>query len=198
MKKIDSVDLKIMQIITTDARIPIKEISDICGVSRAAVHQRITRLTNAGIITGSAYNVIPKSVGYSTCTYVGIKLERGSMYKKVAAQLKNIVEIVECHFTTGPYTMLVKLYSRNNEHLMDLLNNRIQKIPGVVSTETLISLEETFTRNIPVVLPNSDDKASTRKMKALLERINSSIFLMNEDDDTEEDELPLPEDADEL
>jgi Lrp/AsnC family transcriptional regulator for asnA, asnC and gidA len=186
MKKIDSVDLKIMQIITTDARIPIKEISDICGVSRAAVHQRIIRLTNAGIITGSGYNVIPKSVGYTTCTYVGIKLERGSMYKEVATQLKDIVEIVECHFTTGPYTMLVKLYSRNNEHLMDLLNNHIQKIPGVVSTETLISLEETFSRNIPVVLPNGDDKSSSRKMKSLLERINSSIFFIDEDDDVDE------------
>ncbi len=186
MKKIDSVDLKIMQIITTDARIPIKEISDICGVSRAAVHQRIIRLTNAGIITGSGYNVIPKSVGYTTCTYVGIKLERGSMYKEVATQLKDIVEIVECHFTTGPYTMLVKLYSRNNEHLMDLLNNHIQKIPGVVSTETLISLEETFSRNIPVVLPNGDDKSSSRKMKSLLERINSSIFFIDEEDDVDE------------
>lgn len=186
MKKIDSVDLKIMQIITTDARIPIKEISDICGVSRAAVHQRIIRLTNACIITGSGYNVIPKSVGYTTCTYVGIKLERGSMYKEVATQLKDIVEIVECHFTTGPYTMLVKLYSRNNEHLMDLLNNHIQKIPGVVSTETLISLEETFSRNIPVVLPNGDDKSSSRKMKSLLERINSSIFFIDEEDDVDE------------
>lgn len=189
MKKIDSIDLKIMQIITTDARVPIKDISDECGVSRAAIHQRITRLTNAGIITGSAYNVIPKSVGYTTCTYVGIKLERGSMYKEVAAQLKNIVEIVECHFTTGPYTMLVKLYCRNNEHLMDLLNNHIQMIEGVVSTETLISLDETFSRNIPVVLPKSDDKMlQDKKMKMMLERINSSIFLMNEFGNTEEEE----------
>ena len=186
MKKIDSVDLKIMQIITTDARVPIKEISDECGVSRAAVHQRITRLTNAGIITGSAYNVIPKSVGYSTCTYVGIRLERGSMYKEVAAKLNSIVEIVECHFTTGPYTMLVKLYCRNNEHLMDLLNNHIQMIEGVVSTETLISLDETFSRNIPVVLPQSDDKlVRDRKMKMMVDRINSGFYLMKEGDDNE-------------
>ena len=192
MKKIDSVDLKIMQVITTDARVPIKDIADECGVSRAAVHQRITRLTNAGIITGSAYNVIPKSVGYSTCTYVGIRLERGSMYKEVAAQLKSIVEIVECHFTTGSYTMLAKLYCRNNDHLMDLLNNHIQMIPGVVSTETLISLEESFSRNIPVVLPECGDKVQQeRRMKAMLERINSSIFLMNEfeeSDDTKENQ----------
>lgn len=190
MKKIDSVDLKIMQIITTDARVPIKEISDICGVSRAAVHQRIMRMTDAGIITGSGYNVIPKSVGFSTCTYVGIKLERGSMYKEVAAELKKIVEIVECHFTTGTYTMLIKLYSRNNDHLMDLLNNHIQKIVGVVSTETLISLEETFSRNIPVVLPDSGDKAcDQRRMKALLDRINASVFLDGFDDTSAEKDI---------
>ena len=73
------------------------------------------------------------------------------MYKRVAAELDKIPEIVECHFTTGPYTMLVKLYSRDNEHLMDLLNNRIQEISGVISTETLISLEQSISRSVPVM-----------------------------------------------
>ena len=88
-------------------------------------------------------------MGYSTCTYVGLNLERGSMYKKVVAELQEIPEIIECHFTTGPYTMLVKLYARDNEQLMDLLNNHMQTIPGVVSTETLISLEQSIKREIP-------------------------------------------------
>ena len=103
-----------------------------------------------GVITGSGFDVSPKSLGYSTCTYVGLNLERGSMYKDVVARLLNIPEIVECHFTTGPYTMLIKLYARDNEQLMDLLNNKMQTIPGVVSTETLISLEQSIKREIAV------------------------------------------------
>lgn len=110
---------------------------------------RVQHLVEKGIITGSGFYVNPKSLGYSTCTYVGLNLERGSMYKKVVAELQEIPEIVECHFTTGPYTMLIKLYARDNEQLMDLLNNRMQTIPGVVSTETLISLEQSIKREIP-------------------------------------------------
>ena len=151
MEKIDNLDKKILEIISCNARIPFKDVAQECGVSRAAIHQRVQRLIEAGVITGSGYTVCPKSIGYSTCTYVGIKLERGSMYKRVAAELDKIPEIVECHFTTGPYTMLVKLYSRDNEHLMDLLNNRIQEISGVISTETLISLEQSISRSVPVM-----------------------------------------------
>jgi Lrp/AsnC family transcriptional regulator for asnA, asnC and gidA len=103
-----------------------------------------------GVITGSGFDVNPKSLGYSTCTYVGITLERGNMYKDVVECLLEIPEIVECHFTTGPYTMLVKLYARDNEQLMDLLNNKMQGIKGVVATETLISLEQSIKREIPV------------------------------------------------
>lgn len=183
MKKVDQLDLKILQIITMDARVPFKDVAEVCGVSRAAIHQRVLRLTEAGVITGSGYNVQPKQIGYSTCTYVGIKLERGSMYKEVACELEKIQEIVECHFTTGPYTMLIKLYSRDNEHLMDLLNNHIQEIPGVVSTETLISLEQSFSRQIPVVLPVEDEDSGSRKMKALIERMNAAGVIV---DDPEE------------
>jgi Lrp/AsnC family transcriptional regulator for asnA, asnC and gidA len=103
---------------------------------------------------GSGFDVNPKSLGYSTCTYVGITLERGSMYKNVVECLHEIPEIVECHFTTGPYTMLVKLYARDNEQLMHLLNGRLQDIPGVVATETLISLEQSIKRDIPVSFEN--------------------------------------------
>ena len=123
-----------------------------CGVSRAAIHQRVQHLIAGGVITGSGFDVNPKSVGYSTCTYVGINLERGSMYKDVVQQLLTIPEIVECHFTTGSYTMLLKVYARDNEQLMDLLNNKMQMIPGVVSTETLISLDQSIKREIPVHL----------------------------------------------
>lgn len=147
--KIDKLDRKILSILSTNARIPFKDVATQCGVSRAAIHQRVQHLVEKGIITGSGFYINPKSLGYSTCTYVGLNLERGSMYKKVVAELQEIPEIIECHFTTGPYTMMIKLYARDNEQLMDLLNNRMQTIPGVVSTETLISLEQSIKREIP-------------------------------------------------
>lgn len=152
MEKIDNLDKKILSILSKNARIPFKDVAAECGVSRAAIHQRVQHLIAGGVITGSGFDVNPKSVGYSTCTYVGINLERVSMYKDVVQQLLTIPEIVECHFTTGSYTMLLKVYARDNEQLMDLLNNKMQMIPGVVSTETLISLDQSIKREIPVHL----------------------------------------------
>lgn len=150
MDKIDNLDRKILSILSKNARIPFKDVAAECGVSRAAIHQRVQHMVDGGTITGSGFDVNPKSLGYSTCTYVGLNLERGSMYKKVVERLINIPEIVECHFTTGPYTMLLKLYARDNEQLMQLLNGKLQQIPGVVSTETLISLEQSIKREIPI------------------------------------------------
>ncbi len=151
MEKIDDLDRRILEIIMHNARIPSKDVAAVCGVSRAAVHQRIQRMIDLEVITGSGYHVDTKILGYHTCSYIGVKLERASMYREVLPELEKIGEVIECHFTTGPYTMLCKLYAYNNEHLMDLLNNRIQSIPGVVSTETLISLEHSFSREVPVV-----------------------------------------------
>ena len=150
MTKLTTTDRKILAALSQNARVAMKDVASECGLSRAAVHQRMQRLIDKGIITGSGITVNPKWLGYSTCTYVGLNLERGNMYKDVVGQLKQIPEVVECHFTTGPYTMLIKLYARDNEQLMDLLNNRLQEIPGVVSTETLISLDQSIMRSTPV------------------------------------------------
>ena len=151
MEKIDALDMKILSILSKNARIAFNDVAAECNVSRAAIHQRVQHLIEDGVITGSGFDVNPKSLGYSTCTYVGITLDRGNLYKKVVEKLQHIPEIVECHFTTGPYTMLVKLYARDNEQLMDLLNNQLQSIDGVVATETLISLEQSIKREVPVV-----------------------------------------------
>ena len=150
MDKIDKLDKKILSILSLNARIPFKDVAAECGVSRAAIHQRVQHLIENGVIVGSGFHVNPKSLGYPTCTYVGLNLERGSMYRNVVEQINTIPEVIECHFTTGSYTMLVKLFAKDNEQLMDLLNNKIQSIPGVVSTETLISLEQSIKREIPI------------------------------------------------
>ncbi len=83
MEKIDNLDRKILGILSKNARIPFKDVAAECGVSRAAIHQRVQHLMEDGFITGSGFDVNPKSLGYSTCTYVGLNLERGNMYKKV-------------------------------------------------------------------------------------------------------------------
>lgn len=150
IEKIDALDLQILEIISQNARTPFKEVAAECGVSRAAIHQRVQRMIDLNVIIGSGYHVNPKVLGYRSCTYIGIRLEKGSLYKEVAPELEKIPEIVECHFTTGPYTMLVKLFARDNEHLMDLLNNRIQEIKGVIATETLISLDQSIKREVPI------------------------------------------------
>ena len=144
MEKIDNLDRRILQIIMKNARIPSKDVAVECGVSRAAIHQRIQRMIDT------------KVLGYATCTYIGVKLERGSMYRDVVPELEKIREVVECHFTTGPYTMLIKLYARDNQHLMELLNGKIQHIPGVTETETLISLEMSMNREIPVTFDEEE------------------------------------------
>lgn len=150
MEKIDNLDRKILEIVMRNARIPSKDVAVVCGVSRAAIHQRIQRMIDLKVITGSGYHVNPKVLGCTTCTYIGVKLEKGSMYKDVVPELEKIPEVVECHFTTGPYTMLIKLYARDNQHLMELLNDKIQMIHGVVATETLISLDQSMNREIPI------------------------------------------------
>ena len=100
MEKLDSLDKEILKIIGKNARKPFIEVAELCGVSRAAVHQRVQKLIDMKVIEGSGYHVNAQKVGYNTCTYIGIKLEKGSMYKDVVPELKKIPEIVECHFTT--------------------------------------------------------------------------------------------------
>ena len=150
MEKIDELDKRILDIISKNARTPFKDIADECGVSRAAIHQRVQRLTEVGIIMGSGYHINPKKLGYRTCTYIGLSLAKGSMYKEVIEELKKIPEIVEANYTTGSYSVIVKLYARDNEHLMTLLNECIQEIPGVTNTETMISLDQSIKKELPI------------------------------------------------
>ncbi len=147
---LDDVDLKILDIITQNARIPFKDVAKEVGVSRAAVHQRVNRMIDLKVIIGSGYHINPNKVEFKTCSYIGIFLDKGGLFSEVVEKLKLIPEIVECHYTTGQYAIFIKVYAKDNEHLKRILSGRIQKIPGIASTETFISLEESFKRTIPV------------------------------------------------
>lgn len=148
--QLDDIDLRILDIISKNARIPFKDVAAEVGVSRAAVHQRVNRMIDLHVIIGSGYHIDPKKIDFKTCTYIGVFLEKGSLYSTVAEKLREIQEIVECHYTTGQYAIFVKVYAKDNEHLRDILSDKIQKIAGVASTETFISLDETFKREVPI------------------------------------------------
>lgn len=150
MEKIDELDRKILRIITQNARIPFKEVAEECGVSRAAVHQRVQKMFDNGVITGSSYQVQPKMLGYQLCVYIGITMEKASMYNQVIAALEQIPEVVEAQYTLGAYGLLIKVFAHDNEHLLSLLNTKIQEIPGVANTETLTTLAQPIYRQIPI------------------------------------------------
>lgn len=147
---IDSLDRKILALITENARIPYLEVARECNVSGAAIHQRIQRLTRLGVIIGSEFKIDPKKIGFHTCAYMGIFLESASLYPEVVKKLRDIPEIVQCHYTTGNYSIFIKVYTRNNEDLKHVLVDKLQAIPGIARTETFISLEESFNRHLPL------------------------------------------------
>ena len=148
--QIDTLDKKILSLITKNARIPFLEVARECGVSGAAIHQRIQRLMNIGVIKGSEFIINPGKIGYHTCAFMGIFLKKASLFDKVVTMLESIPQIVECHYTTGQYAIFIKIYAHNNEHLKSILHNKLQAITGISATETIISLEESFKRQIPI------------------------------------------------
>ena len=150
MEKIDELDRKILRIITQNARIPFKDVAAEVGVSRAAVHMRVQKMFDNGVITGSSYHVHPKSLGYQLCVYIGITMEKASMYNQVIAALQKIPEVVEAQYTLGAFGLLVKVFARDNEHLLQILNSQIQEIPGVANTETLTTLAQPIFRQLPI------------------------------------------------
>lgn len=146
--QIDEIDRKILSYLVKDARMPFLEIARSCNVSGAAIHQRVKRLEAAGIITGSRLLVKPEALGINICAFIQISLSESNKYPLVIESLKQIPEVVECHFVTGRYALLVKIYCLSNEHLMELIVNTFQKIPYIQSTETVISLQEPIERQI--------------------------------------------------
>jgi Lrp/AsnC family transcriptional regulator for asnA, asnC and gidA len=147
--QIDSLDKKILSILTKNARIPFLEVARACNISGAAVHQRVQRLSKLGIISGSQFNVDPKMLGFKTCAFVGIFLDNAALFNSVSEKLIKIPEITQCHYITGQWAMFVEVYSRDNEHLRIILADKIQSITGVSRTETFISLDVLIDRQMP-------------------------------------------------
>jgi Lrp/AsnC family transcriptional regulator for asnA, asnC and gidA len=149
MVQLDALDKKILKLIVDDARKPFLEVARACNVSGAAIHQRIQKLTKAGIIKGSEFILDSERIGYETCAYMGIYLKEPEQFTIVTKALMKIPEVVECHYTTGQYDLFIKIYAKNNQHLLSIIHNKLQPL-GLSRTETLISFKETFKRNLPI------------------------------------------------
>ena len=149
--KIDGTDKKILIELTSNSRTPILEISRKIGISGAAIHQRIRKLKDSGLISGQHLKLNPKALGYTTLAFIGVYFDKAERNSQAIREMKKIPEILECHYTTGNWSVLIKVLCKNNEHLMTLLNKQIQSINGVSRTETFISLEQQIDRQISII-----------------------------------------------
>ena len=147
---IDGIDKKILRTLMEDARIPILEIARNVDISGAAIHQRLRKLEKSGIISGSKFIINPKMLGYETEAFIGVYLDKAIQNPEAIKQLKKVPEVLECHYTTGNWNVLIKILCKDNADLMHLLNNEIQTISGVSRTETFISLDQQIERQITI------------------------------------------------
>ena len=147
---IDGLDKVILKALMTNARKSINEIAKTAGISGAAVHQRLKKLEKTNLIAGSQLVINPKVLGYKTMAFIGIYLDKAIRNPEAIKQLEKIPEVIECHYTTGNWSTLIKILCEYNQHLMNVLNHKIQTIEGVSRTETFISLDQQIKRQIQI------------------------------------------------
>ncbi|WP_278996634.1 Lrp/AsnC family transcriptional regulator [Prevotella disiens] len=147
---LDKLDKKILCLIAEDARIPFLEVARECKVSGAAIHQRIQKLTNLGVLKGSQFVIDPEKIGFETCAYMGLNLKNPENFDEAVEALKKIPEIVECHYTTGEYDLFIKVYAHNNRHLLDIIHDKLQVL-GLSRSVSLISYNAVIDRPLPII-----------------------------------------------
>lgn len=147
---LDQLDKKILCLIAEDARIPFLEVARECKVSGAAIHQRIQKLTNLGVLKGSQFIIDPEKIGFETCAYLGLNLKNPENFDEVVESLKKIPEIVECHYTTGEYDLFIKVYAHNNHHLLTIIHDKLQVL-GLSRSVSLISYNAVIDRPLPII-----------------------------------------------
>ena len=146
---LDELDEKILSMIVENARVPFLEVARACNVSGAAIHQRVQKLTNLGVVNGSEYIVDPEKLGYETCAFVGLFLTSPSTFDFVVKELEKIPEVIECYYTTGQYDLLIKVVAKNNKDLLRIIHSELQPL-GLARTETLISFKDAFKKRFPI------------------------------------------------
>jgi Lrp/AsnC family transcriptional regulator, regulator for asnA, asnC and gidA len=146
----DDIDKQILAILMKDANTPYSDIAKKIHVSGGTVHVRMRRLTQIGIVTGASLSIDYTKLGYDISAFLGIYLDKSSLYDEVAEELKKIPEVVEAHYTTGLYSIFVKIICHDTAHLKTVLHDKIQKINGIQRTETFITLQESINRSIDI------------------------------------------------
>ena len=160
---LDLLDRKILKLVAEDARIPFLEVARACNVSGAAIHQRIQKLTNLGVLKGSQFIIDPEKIGYATCAYIGLYLKDPTKFDEVVEELKRIPEVVECHYTTGGFDMFIKIYALNNHHLMNVIHDKLQPL-GLSRSETIVSFNAVIDRQLPIIdLPMAEQSNETEE-----------------------------------
>src|SRR5690554_532939 len=147
--ELDELDEKILRMIVDNARVPFLEVARACNVSGAAIHQRVQKLSNLGIIKGSEYIVDAEKLGYETCAFIGIFLTSPSTFDYVVKEIEKIPEVIECYYTTGQYDLLIKVVAKNNKDLLRIIHSELQPL-GLARTETLISFKDAFRKRFPI------------------------------------------------
>ena len=148
---IDNVDLQILSLLMENAQMPYTEIAKKIFVSGGTIHVRMKKLASLGVVRGSQVVIDPSKLGYDITAFLGVYLEKNSLYDDVANQLRAIPEVTELHYTTGIYGMFIKIICRDTQHLRDVLHDKLQKVSGIQRTETIISLEESINRPIKLI-----------------------------------------------
>ena len=148
--KLDRLDRQILKMVSDDARVPFLEVARACDVSGAAIHQRIQKLTQAGVLKGSQFVIDPEKMGYQTCAFIGLNLKNPETFDEVVEKLKLMPEVVECHYTTGNYDLFIKIYALNNHHLLNIIHDQLQPM-GLARSESIISFHAAIDRRLPVL-----------------------------------------------
>ena len=153
--QIDDIERKILSHLVKNARMPFLEIARECGISGAAIQQKIKKMEETGIIEGSRFIVKPRALGFQICAFIGVILDNAHQYKSVVKEIEKIPEVIECHFITGHYSFFLKIRCNSHEHLMDILINTLQNIPGIAKTESFISLDQLIEKQIDICPDNN-------------------------------------------
>lgn len=152
--QIDSTDIRIIEALIEDGRIAYSALADQIGTSNTLIHQRVKKLKEQGILKNPTFLVSPDHAGYDTCAFVLIIVREANLIHDVIESLKKIPEVVSCVSIMGRYDLMVKLYAVNNRHLQDLVHEKLQAIPQIESTNTMVAFEVSFERQIRI--PDAD------------------------------------------
>jgi len=164
--QLDKLDKKILELVSHNARVPYLEVARECNVSGAAIHQRMQKLMSLGVIKGSEFVIDTYKIGYQTCAFIGIVLKDLSYFNDVVGKIKDIPEVVECHYAIGKYAMFLKIYAKDNRHLLHIILEKLGTIEGVLTTETFqVSLDEIFKRQITVFDTVEEEESDKKEEK---------------------------------